>query len=102
MLVAMPGWSAGTALGIMAGSVLPPSAVSALSVALYGMFIWVIVPQGKSDHIIAVLIALSMLLSLLASLAPMISELSAGTRTIILTVVIAGLAAYFFPHKEAQ
>ena len=47
------------------------------------------------------LIALSMLLSLLASLAPMISELSAGTRTIILTIVIAGLAAYFFPHKEA-
>jgi len=102
MLVALPGWSVGTALGIMAGSVLPPSAVSALSVALYGMFIWVIVPQGKSDHIIAALIALSMLLSLLASLAPMISELSAGTRTIILTVVIAGLAAYFFPHKEAQ
>ena len=102
MLVALPGWSVGTALGIMAGSVLPPSAVSALSVALYGMFIWVIVPQGKSDHIIAALIALSMLLSLLASLAPLISELSAGTRTIILTVVIAGLAAYFFPHKEAQ
>ena len=101
MLVALPGWSVGTALGIMAGSVLPPSAVSALSVALYGMFIWVIVPQGKSDHIIAALIALSMLLSLLASLAPMISELSAGTRTIILTIVIAGLAAYFFPHKEA-
>ena len=102
MLVALPGWSVGTALGIMAGSVLPPSAVSALSVALYGMFIWVIVPQGKNDHVIAALIVLSMLLSLGASLAPMISELSAGTRTIILTVVIAGLAAYFFPHKEAQ
>ncbi len=101
MLVALPGWSVGTALGIMAGSVLPLSAVSALSVALYGMFIWVIVPQGKNDHIIAVLIALSMLLSLGASLAPVISDLSAGTRTIILTVLIAGLAAYFFPHKEA-
>ena len=101
MLVALPGWSVGTALGIMAGSVLPLSAVSALSVALYGMFIWVIVPQGKNDRIIAVLIALSMLLSLGASLAPVISDLSAGTRTIILTVLIAGLAAYFFPHKEA-
>ena len=101
MLVALPGWSVGTALGIMAGSVLPLSAVSALSVALYGMFIWVIVPQGKNDRIIAVLIALSMLLSLVASLAPVISDLSAGTRTIILTVLIAGLAAYFFPHKEA-
>ena len=101
MLVALPGWSVGTALGIMAGSVLPLSAVSALSVALYGMFIWVIVPQGKNDHVIAALIVLSMLLSLGASLAPMISELSAGTRTILLTIVIAGLAAYFFPHKEA-
>ncbi|SEH30526.1 MULTISPECIES: AzlC family ABC transporter permease [unclassified Selenomonas] len=101
MLVALPGWSVGTALGIMAGSVLPLSAVSALSVALYGMFIWVIVPQGKNDRIIAVLIVISMLMSLGASLAPMISDLSAGTRTIILTVLIAGLAAYFFPHKEA-
>jgi predicted branched-subunit amino acid permease len=98
MLVALPGWSVGTALGIMAGSVLPLSAVSALSVALYGMFIWVIVPQGKNDRIIAVLIVISMLMSLGASLAPMISDLSAGTRTIILTVLIAGLAAYFFPH----
>ena len=101
MLVALPGWSVGTALGIMAGSVLPLSAVSALSVALYGMFIWVIVPQGKNDRIIAVLIVISMLMSFGASLAPMISDLSAGTRTIILTVLIAGLAAYFFPHKEA-
>ena len=102
MLVALPGWSVGTALGIMAGSMLPLSAVSALSVALYGMFIWVVVPQGKRDHVVAWLIALSMGLSLLCSLAPFFSELSAGTRTILLTVVIAGLAAWFFPYKEKE
>lgn len=37
MLVAMPGWAVGTALGILAGDVLPLRVVSALSVALYGM-----------------------------------------------------------------
>lgn len=100
MLVALPGWSVGTALGIMAGALLPLHIVSALSVALYGMFIWVIVPQGKKDRIVAYLIALSMGLSLMASL--FLSDLSAGTRTILLTVVIAGIAAYFFPHKEAD
>ena len=100
MLVALPGWSVGTALGIMAGALLPLQIVSALSVALYGMFIWVIVPQGKKDRIVAYLIALSMGLSLMASL--FLSDLSAGTRTILLTVVIAGVAAYFFPHKEAD
>ena len=99
MLVALPGWSVGTALGIMAGALLPLQIVSALSVALYGMFIWVIVPQGKKDRIVAYLIALSMGLSLIASL--FLADLSAGTRTIILTVAIAGIAAYFFPHKEA-
>ena len=99
MLVALPGWSVGTALGIMAGALLPLQIVSALSVALYGMFIWVIVPQGKKNHRVAWLIALSMGLSLIASL--FLPDLSAGTRTIILTVAIAGIAAYFFPHKEA-
>ena len=100
MLVALPGWSVGTALGIMAGSLLPFAAVSALSVALYGMFIWVVVPQGKKDHVVAWLIALSMGFSFLASLA--LPEISSGTRIILLTVVIAGLAAYFFPHKEDE
>lgn len=101
MLVALPGWSVGTALGVMVGNLLPPPAVSALSVALYGMFIWVVIPQGKADRVLAKLIAISMAASLICSVLPLISELSEGTRIIILTIFIAGLAARFYPKTEA-
>ena len=52
MAVAMPGWSIGTLLGIVAGNILPPSVVSALSVALYGMFLWIIVPPARADRVV--------------------------------------------------
>ena len=100
MSVALPGWSFGTMLGVVAGNILPPSVVSALSVALYGMFLWIIIPPAKSDHVVLTLVAASFLLSFLASAAPMLSTLSAGTRTILLTILIAGLGAFFFPVKK--
>ena len=46
-LVAIPLWSIGTSLGIIAGNFLPARVVSALSVALYGMFLAIIVPPAK-------------------------------------------------------
>ena len=102
MLVALPGWSVGTALGIIAGNVLPLSAVSALSVALYGMLLAVIIPPARKDSIIGVLVILSFILSFAATNLPGIMDLSAGTRTIILTLLIAGIAAAFFPVHEEE
>ena len=48
-VVAGPMWALGTALGIIAGSALPIRYVSALSVALYGMFLAIIIPPAKRD-----------------------------------------------------
>ncbi|MBR4903958.1 MAG: AzlC family ABC transporter permease [Selenomonadaceae bacterium] len=99
MLTALPGWSIGTALGIVAGNILPMSAVSALSVALYGMFLAVIIPPARKDKIIGVAVVVSFFMSFLAS--EFFPEVSAGNRTIILTILIAGAAAILFPvHEE--
>ena len=98
MLTALPGWSIGTALGIVAGNILPPSAVSALSVALYGMFLAVIIPPARKDKIVACAVAVSFLLSFLAE--KFLPFISAGNRTILLTILIAGAAAILYPHKE--
>ena len=99
MLTALPGWSIGTALGIVAGNILPPSAVSALSVALYGMFIAIIIPPARKDKIVAACVAISFAASFLAETF-LSGIISAGTRTIFLTVIIAGAAAILFPVKE--
>ena len=100
MLVALPGWSIGTALGIMAGSILPASAMSALSVALYGMFLAVIIPPAKKDKMIAITVICSFILSFIAL--HMFDYISAGTRTIILTILISGISAFICPIKDQE
>ncbi len=95
-----PGWVLGTALGCLSGSILPASVLSALGVALYGMFIAIIVPPAKNNKVLLGIVAISMLLSLVFAIAPILKEISSGFRVIILTIVIAGAAAYFFPIEE--
>lgn len=97
MSVAMPGWAFGTAAGVLAGGVLPARIVSALSVALYGMFLAVIIPPARKNRIVAVLVLISFLLSFAVSRLPLFAGVSEGSRTIVLTVLIAGIAAALFP-----
>ena len=97
--VAVPAWSVGTALGIVAGNILPANIVSALSVALYGMFIACFVPPAKANKILLCAIPVCFLLSYLAFRMPYIGDLSEGTRAVILTVVIATVLAIAFPIK---
>ena len=81
--LAAPAWAMGTALGIVAGNLLPLRAVSALSVALYGMFLAIIIPPARKDKVVAALLAISFALSFAASYLPVVSSMSRGTRTII-------------------
>ncbi len=99
MMTSIPPWAVGTLLGILAGNLLPESAVSAFSVALYGMFLAVIIPAAKKDKIIGGLIIASFILSFAVSEIPVICDISEGTRTIILTVLISAFAAAVFPKN---
>ena len=101
-LTAAPPWAVGTMLGVIAGSLLPDNLVSAFSVALYGMFLAVIIPKSKEDRTVFAVVIVSFALSLTASLAPVISQLSEGMRTVILTLIISSAAAIFFPVKDEE
>jgi predicted branched-subunit amino acid permease len=101
--VAVPGWTLGTLLGGILGSALPAAAVSALSVALYAMFLAIILPPARKSRVIAGLVAVSALSG--AGLSLLVQRLSwtwltEGFRIIILTVVIAAGAALLFPVKD--
>lgn len=100
-LIAMPGWTLGTYLGVLMGNLLPGNLVSALSVGLYGMFLAVIIPPARKDRLLGCLVAVSMALSLLADKLPLLAGISSGTKIIVLTVVISVGAALLFPRKEA-
>ena len=99
---AVPLWAFGTAIGAVAGQWLPASIVSALSVALYGMFIAIIIPPARKNKIIAGIISVCFILSYLSSLIPESWKLSEGTVTIILTVLISSAAAILFPRRDDE
>ena len=98
--MAMPGWALGTLLGVVSGNILPPRMVSALSIALYGMLLAVIIPPAKGNKMLTVLIIISMVASLLFATLPILNTISSGVKIILLTIVIAGIAAILFPVKE--
>ena len=95
-------WASGCAAGIIAGGLLPSAVVSALSVALYGMFIAIIMPPSRTDRNVLYAVVASFVLSGLCAIAPLVSEWSPGTRTIVLTVLISLVAAWLKPIKEKE
>lgn len=103
--VAVPGWTLGTLLGSVMGELLPARIVGALGVALYAMFIAIILPPARKSRIIAGLVAVSMAAS--ATLSFICTKLSLtwfteGFRIVALTVVISLVAAVLFPVKNEE
>ena len=97
---AVPGWCLGTLFGVIMGNVLPHRIISALSVALYSMFIAIVSPPSRKNRVIKGVVVISMLSSLVFAIIPFLSGISSGFRIIILTLIISSLAAVFFPVKE--
>ena len=99
-LIAIPLWCLGTSFGIIAGNFLPTRVVSALSVALYGMFLAIIVPPAKKNLVIMISVLISFAASFACTKLPLVSQLSGGTRTIILTILISSIVAIIKPIPE--
>ncbi len=102
MVTSIPFWATGTALGVIAGNLLPVRLVSAFSVALYGMFLAVIIPPARKDKVIMAIVPICFAASFAATKIPFVSGLADGTRTIILTVIIAAAAALLFPRDDSE
>ena len=97
---AVPMWAAGTSIGIITGTALPAQIVSALSVAIFGMFIAVIIPPARKDRMIGVAVTVSFAFSYAASHLPRVSGMSSGNRTILLTLLISAAFALIAPRTD--
>jgi len=100
--VAALGWTAGTAMGALAGSVLPLSVRTALSVMLYGMFIAIVVPQARQEKPMLCCLVLALVLSCLFAWVPGLNTVSAGLAIVICTVAAAAVCAVLFPVQEEE
>lgn len=99
-VISVSGWCLGTVLGVVAGNILPALVTNALGVAMYGMFLAIIIPPAKENHFLGALVAVSMAASGLFSILPYLRAISSGFRVIILTILIAGIAAVIHPIEE--
>ncbi len=94
------GWALGTFLGAVLGNVLPALIVSALGIALYAMFIAIIVPEGRTNSTTALCILVSAALSSAFYYLPALKKIPAGFTVIIIAVAVSALFAAIAPLKE--
>ena len=102
MSMAIPGWTLGTLVGAVLGNVLPGFLVSALNVAIYGMFLAVIIPPAKKNRSVLGVVIGAMAISTVFAVVPVLNKVSSGFVIIITTLIVAGLAAHFSPIPEER
>jgi predicted branched-subunit amino acid permease len=98
--IAALGWIGGTAMGALAGSLLPLSVRLSLGALLYGMFIAIVVPQARQEKPMLICMGLALGLSCLFTWMPGLREISGGLAIVICTVAAAAICAWLFPVKE--
>lgn len=103
-LITLPyiGWTLGTVLGAYAGHVLPDSVCSALGIAIYSMFVAIIVPPSKTDRGVLAAVLISSVMSCCFYYIPCFSGLSQGFSIIICAFVTSALMAWIAPKKEEE
>lgn len=101
-VIAAIGWTGGTAMGAIAGSLLPESIRIVLGVMLYGMFVAIVIPQAKEEKTILCCMFIALVFSCLFTWIPILSKVSDGLAIVICTVAAASLCAILFPVKEEE
>lgn len=103
-LAIMPflGWSAGTLLGALMGQILPASVVSALGIAIYGMFLAIILPAAKERKPVRVVVAVAVMISCLFYYVPGLKNVSSGFVIILASVAASAAGAGLFPVREVE
>lgn len=106
MILPILGWTTGTLIGGILGSVFPDFLANALAIGIYGMFISIVVPRAKHSRSVLICVLIACALSSLFYFEPHLAgTVSGGFATIISAVIAAGIGCAFFPSdakEEAQ
>lgn len=97
--VSFSGWVLGTLLGALAGHILPQSLLSAFGIALYGMFIAIVIPPCRISKAVATVVLSAIVMSCIFYYVPVLNSLSSGWSIIICGIASSLIGAVFFPIK---
>ena len=103
-LIIMPyvGWALGTLLGAAAGALLPVMVRNALGIAIYGMFLAILIPPAKKLKGVRVVVIIAALFSCVMRYTPYLNQISSGFVIILCAVSVASLGAWLFPIREVE
>lgn len=104
-LITLPilGWTLGTALGAYAGQILPAALCGALGLAIYAMFVAIVVPPAKESRGVLFAVLISVALSCILYYVPFLkAHISQGFAIILCAVIASALMAYLMPRKEDE
>ncbi len=96
------GWSTGTLLGVVAGNILPASVVSALGIAIYGMFVAIVIPQTKKSRATAFCVLFAIILSCAFEYVAPLSKVPGGFVIIICATLASALFAWIAPVRISE
>ena len=102
ILTPIIGWTLGTLIGAVMTSLLPEALSDAMGIALYGMFIAIIVPPAREHKNILFAVLLAIALSYGFKYLPGLNKISGGWAVILITIVVSAIAAICFPIEEEE
>ena len=100
MLMPYFGWALGTLLGAVAGQLLPLFFRTALGIAIYGMFIAIVIPPAREHRPVRVVALTAAALSLALRYVPFLNRVGSGYAIMICAVAASCLGAALFPIDE--
>mgnify|MGYP006276991499 CR=1 FL=1 len=96
--IAYLAWVGGTVLGVYLGQGLPTIIKNSMGIALYAMFIGLLIPSFKKSKSIAIVSLIAILISSLLNWGPdFLQNISRGWKIIIVTILASALGSYLFP-----
>ena len=96
------GWTCGTLLGALLGDVLPERVMGALCLAIYAMFVAIIIPEVRAEKTLGIVVGVSVLLSTAFYYLPILKNISSGLAVTVCAIVAAVVGALFFPKKDEE
>lgn len=100
-LISLPylSWGLGTLSGALVSGLLSDSLKSAMGIALYGMFLAIIVPEARKSRKVAGVTAIAISVSVFFRYMPLVKAVSQGWAIVIATVIASGAGAIIFPRE---
>ena len=102
ILLPVIGWNIGTLAGACVSGALPEALQNAMGIAIYAMFIAIIIPPARQSRRILNIIIIAVAVMCILRYVPALSFISSGFRVIIATVTAAGIGAFLYPKEEEE